>query len=80
MKTLLITPLLLAWINFHDSTVGIVDVVEERSASLEVESATGILKNFIVPTDIFPCLIKEGDVVYFDHATKPPTVICGESK
>jgi hypothetical protein len=69
-------PILLAWLNLHGSLSGVIDAIEDENALLEVESTSGDLQNFIVPIDIFPCMIREGDVIYFEHSDEGTIIKC----
>jgi hypothetical protein len=55
---------------------GVIDAIEDENALLEVESASGELRNFVVPIEIFPCTIREGDSVYFEHSDEGVRVKC----
>ena len=76
MKTLLMVPVFLAWLNMHHTTIGVIDAIEDQNVSLEVESLAGKLENFIVPIEVFPCTIREGDIVSFEHTQKGVIIKC----
>ena len=58
--------------------IGTVDFVENDVASVEITTSHRTIEEVELPTQLFPCEIREGDMFYFVYADGVTEIRCGE--
>ena len=58
--------------------IGTVDSIDSEMASVEVTVGDEKTHQFEMPTLVFPCKIREGDVFYFLYENDVTEIRCGE--
>jgi len=58
--------------------MGTVDNIENDHATVELVDINYQLVNKVVPLDLFPCFIEEGDMFYIEYGPRSAHLLCGE--
>ena len=58
--------------------LGIVDIIEDDLAVVELTGNNDVIDVVTLPTLIFPCEVKEGDMFYFLNIDGVTEIRCGE--
>ena len=58
--------------------LGTIDQIEDDIAIVEVNDADGKIETMEFSTELFPCVIKEGDWFYFEYFDDVTELRCGE--
>ena len=59
-------------------TIGTVDSIQEDIATSEILTDDNSVIMVYLPTAIFPCKIREGDMFYFEYVDGVTEIRCGE--
>jgi|LUMJ01.1.fsa_nt_gb hypothetical protein len=58
--------------------IGVIDVIEGDFTEVEIIDSNSKIIHTTLPTQIFPCEVKEGDMFYFEHVDGVTEIRCGE--